>query len=138
MRIDSSAMPTTSPQPAITGLLAGLFAVLAPLNAQAPHAGNGFGAAFLESGVATIGGNYDVTWGSLNAQNGISIFCSSDGFGPMLFLGIGPVCLDFNSSAFYFDFFSLDSQGEASASLLLEAKLCVPPTVGLVGSASER
>lgn len=118
-------MRTTSPLFAIATVIA----VLAPLSAQTPHAGNGFGSAFLESSVATIGGSYDVTWGSPNAQNGISIFCSSDGYGPVSFPGIGPVCMDFNSSAFYFDYFALDAQGEASASLT------VPNTASLVGNA---
>jgi len=118
-------MRTPSPLFAIATALA----VLAPLRAQSPHAGNGFGTAYIESGVATIGGNYDVTWGSPNEPNGLSLFCSSDGYGPMTFPGVGSVCMDFNSPAFYFDFFGLDAQGEASASLP------VPNTISLVGNA---
>lgn len=124
MRIDSTTMRTTSPLFAIASALA----LLTPANAQSPHAGNGFGDAYIESGVATIGGTYDVTWGSPNALNGISVFCSSDAYTPMSFPGVGLVCMDFNSAAFYFDYFALDAQGEASASLP------VPNSVSLVGN----
>lgn len=107
--------------------LATAFAVLVPISAQAPHQGNGVGAAFIESGVATIGGNFDVTWGSPNAPNGVSVICSSDSFSPMNFPAIGTVCMDFLSPSFYFDYFALNAQGEASWSF------AVPNTNSLVG-----
>ena len=98
------------------------------LTAQVPHQGNGVGAAFLASSPAVIGGALDLTFGSANIPNGLAAFCSSDGFGPISFPNLGQVWLDYTSAEFFYQFFTLDGQGEATASLPIPNQ---PSFVGL-------
>ena len=88
-----------------------------PTPAQSPCPGNGIGAAYLRASTATIGGSLDLEWGSSNIPNGLTALCSSDGFGPATFPGVGSVCMDYLSPEFFYEFFLLDGQGEQSVSL---------------------
>lgn len=111
-------------------------ATLQPLLiAQAPHQGNGIGAAFLDSSAAVIGASYSATWGSPNAPLGMSAFCSSDDFAPQPFPVLGNLSIGFASPVFYFRMFALDAQGEATASIAIPntpSLVSLPPLYALV------
>ncbi|HEX5052916.1 MAG TPA: hypothetical protein VFZ65_14160 [Planctomycetota bacterium] len=98
------------------------------LAAQVAHQGNGIGAAYVRTSTATIGGTLELEWGSPNIPNGLTALCSSDGYGPVMFPGVGSVWMDYLSPQFYYGFFFLDAQGEQSGSLP------VPSGAALVGN----